>query len=91
MFNRPAGEAIDSASRVWVTNAEGNSVIALNNAGTLFGYFAPPGANFNIPNAVAIDSSGNVWVTNKGGATITELVGAAAPVKTPIIGPPQLP
>jgi streptogramin lyase len=91
MFNRPAGEAIDSAGRVWVTNAEGNSVIALNNAGTLFGYFAPPGANFNIPNAVAIDSSGNVWVTNKGGATITELVGAAAPVKTPFIGPPRLP
>jgi streptogramin lyase len=91
MFNQPIGEAIDSSGRVWVTNANGNSVTALNNTGILFGNFAPPGANFNMPNAVAIDSSGNVWVTNKGGATITELIGAAAPVKTPLIGTPQLP
>ncbi len=55
-------------------------------------------SNVNEPNnepfCVAIDSSGRVWVTNSGGfidTTITELVGAAAPVKTPFIGPPQLP
>jgi hypothetical protein len=30
-------------------------------------------------------------VTNGEGTTVTELVGAAAPVKTPLIGPPQLP
>jgi len=40
---------------------------------------------------VAIDSSGNAWAPNYRGNTITELVGIAAPVKTPFIGPPQLP
>ncbi len=91
MFNAPFGEAIDSSGRVWVTNVNGSTVTALNNIGTLFGNFVPPGANFSNPRAVAIDSSGNVWVANTGNATITELVGAAAPVKTPLIGPPQLP
>jgi hypothetical protein len=46
---------------------------------------------------VAIDSSGNVWVPNIAGNVllpgvgVTELVGVAAPVQTPFIGPPQLP
>ena len=49
--------------------------------------------------AVAIDPSGNVWLAdnwkkapvlnNPGGNAIVVLVGAAAPVKTPLIGPPQ--
>jgi hypothetical protein len=74
-----------------VPNASNHSVTAMNNNGTLFGNFAPPGANFHLSSAVIIDSSGNVWVANTGNASITELVGAAAPVKTPLIGPPQLP
>ena len=49
--------------------------------------------------AVAIDPSGNVWlannwkkapvVNNPGGNAIVVLVGAAAPVKTPLLGPPR--
>lgn len=48
--------------------------------------------------AVQIDPSGNVWATNNwkripvqtnpGGYEIVALVGAAAPLKTPLIGPP---
>ncbi len=52
--------------------------------------------------AVQIDASGNVWVTNNirtsgggngstGGDGLVEFVGLAAPVKTPLIGPPQRP
>ncbi len=50
---------------------------------------------------IAVDSSGNVWVadnwqttpllTNPGGDGIVEFVGLAAPVKTPMAGPPQQP
>jgi DNA-binding beta-propeller fold protein YncE len=83
--------AIDSSGHVWVANAGGGTVTALNNDGTLFGNFAPSGSNFSEPWKLAIDSSGNVWVTNYGGGTVTELVGAAGPVQTPFIGPPQLP
>ena len=90
-FNLPTGVAIDSSGRVWVTNNGGDTVTALNNGGTLFANFAPPGSNFSGPNFVAIDSAGNVWVTNGTGNSVTALIGAAAPVKTPLIGPPQLP
>jgi sugar lactone lactonase YvrE len=55
-------------------------------------------ANMLQPYAVAIDSSGNLWMTNFSNETkypssnsIIELIGMAAPVKTPVIGPPQAP
>jgi hypothetical protein len=53
-------------------------------------------ASLIAPSALAIDASGNVWVSNQGQNatkqfTITEFLGAATPVKTPVIGPPQLP
>jgi hypothetical protein len=48
--------------------------------------------------AAAIDLSGNIWLTNNyqrnpqpnnpGGNSIVVVVGAAGPVKTPVIGPP---
>jgi len=49
--------------------------------------------------AVQIDESGNVWVANNwrrivptvGGNGLVEFIGAAAPVRTPLIGPPQRP
>ncbi|HEX8754330.1 MAG TPA: NHL repeat-containing protein [Solirubrobacterales bacterium] len=52
--------------------------------------------------AVQVDQSGNVWVANNwstgsslaqfvGGNGLVEFIGAAAPVKTPLIGPPERP
>ena len=44
------------------------------------------------PYGIAIDGSGNVWITCYGGSTVTELIGAAAPVITPIsAGLPTVP
>jgi DNA-binding beta-propeller fold protein YncE len=43
------------------------------------------------PFAVAIDPSGNLWVTNFGGNSVTEFIGVAEPVKTPLIGVPKSP
>ena len=76
-----AWRSSDSSGHVWVTNEAnadrgGSTVTALNNDGTLFGNFAPTGANFNNPYGVAIDSSGHVWVANNAndtGHTITAL------------------
>ena len=84
------GVAIDSSGHVWVTNEVNNNVTALNNAGTLFGNFAPTGSNFIGPVGVAIDSSGSLWVTSQRGGpdgigAVTELVGVAAPVLTPMV------
>lgn len=49
--------------------------------------------------AVQVDQSGNAWVANNwekikptvGGDGLVQFIGAAAPVKTPLIGPPQRP
>jgi hypothetical protein len=34
--------------------------------------------------SVAIDPSGDIWVTNYGGSKIVEVIGAAAPMVTPL-------
>lgn len=51
--------------------------------------------------AVTVDTAGNVWVPdnwmkkpqppNPGGHAMVEFIGLAAPVKAPLIGPPQVP
>lgn len=43
------------------------------------------------PFALAIDSSGSLWVTNFGADSVTEFVGIASPVATPLIGVPHSP
>ena len=73
VFEAPSGVAIDGSGHVWVSNEVGNTVTALNNAGTLFGNFAPSGSNFNGPMDVAIDGAGVVWVINNLGNTVTAL------------------
>ena len=40
---------------------------------------------------MAIDSSGDIWVTNSGSNILTEYIGLASPVKTPLIGLPTAP
>jgi sugar lactone lactonase YvrE len=92
-FSNPGGVAIDGAGNVWVANLLGESVAELSNTGAIlsgangFGY---TDGSVVEPDAIAIDSSGNVWIGNLGGngaasnGSITELVGAATPVVTPL-------
>lgn len=99
----PNGIAVDGAGNVWVANYRGASITELQGANAAQpGKPMSPAAGFGAdasliaPSALAIDASGNVWVSNQGQNatkqfTITEFLGAATPVKTPVIGPPQLP
>ncbi len=92
-FDSPAEMAIDAAGNIWVTNGSG-SVTELNSSGGLGGNFAPSGAGFDDPTGIAIDAAGNVWVANGLGNSVTEIVGAARPVLTPLVAcltqmPPQ--
>lgn len=86
-LNTPESIAIDSAGRVWVGNFNGNTVSAFTNAGVALspstGYGLNSGSGLYGPVNIAIDGSGNVWVTNYNGS-LTELVGAASPVVTPL-------
>ncbi len=97
-IHHPQGIAIDGSGTVWVANFRGPSLAQLagsgsNNPGQPISPtagWAPDSAMLEAF-AIAIDASGNLWITNFGDDTLTEFVGLATPVKTPLLGPPQAP
>jgi len=91
---QPAIIAIDGSGNAWVTTYEGHNVIEFNSSGIALsgatGYSGAgigfiPGVGFGDPYGIAIDGSGNVWVGNVYSDYITELIGAATPVVTPVV------
>ena len=88
----PIAVAVDGIGNVWVANQGSQSVTEVTSSGALVGNFAPAGANFAGPSGIAIDASGNVWVSDCGSHTcntshpgsVSQFVGAAAPVLTPL-------
>lgn len=97
-IDHPQGLAIDGTGNLWVANYRGTSLTELAGAASLHPGMPlspatgwAPDANLLEAYAIAIDASGNLWVTNFGKDTLTEFVGIAAPVKTPLLGPPQSP
>jgi len=97
-LNQPQGIAIDGAGTVWVVNFRGNSVTELAGAASPYpGQTLSPAAGWApTPTslqafALAIDPSGNLWITNFAADSITELVGLATPVKTPLSALPKAP
>lgn len=96
--SHPQGIATDGAGSVWVTNyrAPGLSQFAAATASTPGAPISPatgwaPDSALLEAFGIAIDSAGNLWVTNFGSNTLTEFVGMAVPVKTPLIGPAVAP
>jgi hypothetical protein len=89
----PQGIAVDGNGTVWVSNYRGPSLSELSGASTSSpGTALSPSAGW-APDSqlleafgLAIDASGNIWVTNFGNNTLTEFIGVAAPVKTPLVG-----
>ncbi|MGO8758983.1 MAG: NHL repeat-containing protein [Terracidiphilus sp.] len=84
----PYGIAVDGAGNVWTANNGGNSnsISEFTSSGA-----AVSGSNGYVSNGliepygIAIDGSGNVWVASDNTAgPLTEFVGAAVPVVTPI-------
>jgi streptogramin lyase len=90
----PAGIAIDGSNRVWIANRDASSISEFSNSGTAlspttgFGTdsYVSDGVNVGLsgPRGIAIDPSGNVWVANFTYNSVTEFVGIATPVATPI-------
>jgi len=97
--DHPQGIAIDGAGKVWVGNLHTGTISEFAGStsptpGTPLSPSTGLGtdAQLGSPFAVAIDQSGNIWVTNSNGAnTVTTFIGLATPVKTPLLGPAQLP
>ena len=82
----PVGLAIDGSGDVWAVSSI-DALSEFNSSGAAIsgsgGYQA---GSLDSPVALAIDGSGNIWVTSFSGNAnaITEFVGAAAPVVTPL-------
>lgn len=97
-INHPQGLAIDGSGHVWITNYRGPSITELaGSAASSPGQILSPTAGYAgdakllEAYAIQIDASGNLWITNQGSSILTEVVGLATPVKTPLLGPPQTP
>lgn len=97
-LNAPRGIAVDGAGNAWVISEHGSALAEFASASS-----ASPGAVLSTgtglgadakllePYGIAIDAAGNVWVSNYGSNTLTEFIGIATPVKTPLLGPVRLP
>jgi hypothetical protein len=81
--------AVDGSGKIWSTDGNSNfssiseftaSGTAVTNSGGYVGVGGLAG-----PEGLAIDGSGNVWAANNNTNSISELVGAASPVVTPIV------
>ena len=97
-LNRPQGIAIDGAGRVWVTSYAGAGIAQLaGSAEAQPGQVLSPapgwGADGSVSGAfaLAIDASGNLWISGSNDNSLREIIGLAAPVKTPLLGPPRVP
>jgi len=93
-LNDPTVVVVDGANRIWTANGGNNSISVFSNGGTPIspstGY---TNRSLNGTSWLAIDKAGDVWVSSSNPATvpgtvlygaITEFVGAAAPVITPL-------
>jgi streptogramin lyase len=95
---RPQAIAVDGKDNVWVANYHGDSITELEGADSVTpGTPLSPGSGYglsaglSLPFSVTVDGSGNVWVSSFANNTVTEFLGAAAPVKTPLLGPATQP
>jgi len=90
-LSAPTGMAIDGNGTIWIANANASGSLSELSAG--LSSTISPSAGYgalNAPVAVAVDGSGNVWTANSGDSSVSEFVGLAAPVTTPIaatVGP----
>lgn len=83
-------QAVDGSQDAW--SAAGTAGVVEQSSGsvTLSPSTGFSGGQVKTPTAVAVDGSGDVWVTNttaNGTDSVTELIGVATPVMTPIGAP----
>lgn len=103
MSTFPSEGAIDGAGNIWLVSGPDSSgdtsLYELNSSGVPVAQSGFQNGQLRTSLGMAIDSSGNIWIGGTqypnagvaGGVGLVEVVGAAAPVKTPVIGAAQLP
>ncbi|MGD0796311.1 MAG: NHL repeat-containing protein [Acidobacteriaceae bacterium] len=102
-IDHPQGIAIDGAGDVWIANYRAPGITELAGAIVPGAGSVVPGAALS-PSAglgpdaalieayaIAVDASGNLWVSNFGSNTLTQFIGLASPVRTPLLALPTTP
>jgi Leucine-rich repeat (LRR) protein len=81
----PCAVAVDGLDNVWVVNST-NTISGLDAAGAAVtpptGYQA---GGISGATSIAVDNSGSIWIANSSNNTVTKVIGAAAPVATPVV------
>ncbi len=80
----PMAIAVDGLGNIWVTNSSGGyNLSEFSSAGLVIGSSYSDSSLSNA-GALAIDASGNLWIASSTSTTLTEFLGIAAPVVTPM-------
>jgi hypothetical protein len=78
----PTALALDGSGMVWVANSN-STVSELTSTGAAVSGSGGYPTTTSTPTSLSLDASGNLWITNAGDNSLTEVIGAAAPVLTP--------
>ncbi len=79
----PTALAIDGSGLVWIANSNSTISVLSSTGAAVSGTTGYPSLT-STPTSLSIDASGNLWLTNAGDSSLTEVVGAASPVSTPM-------
>jgi len=84
----PTNLSIDGAGNLWAADNNAPAVSEFSNAGVAIspsaGYSGGGSTAVSNPYGIAVDSAGNVWISSNH-AFVSEIVGAATPVETPLV------
>jgi len=85
-FDDPQFITFDGANNFFVSNLSNGAITWWNRAVVAAGVFTnyTGGGTVSGAEGIAVDLSGNVWVANSTGNTVSEFVGLATPVVTPL-------
>lgn len=82
----PYGIATDVIGNAWITSQNPFLLTKLStNNAAISGSGGYTASGLNFPTSIAIDGSGDTWVANNGANTVSEFIGVATPVVTPIV------
>ena len=77
-----AALAVDGANTIWIVN--GNGSIYTATPANQYTITTGAWANVADPAGLSIDNSGDLWISDAGGNAVVEVLGAAAPVVSPL-------
>jgi streptogramin lyase len=80
-ISAPAGVAVDGANVVFITNSQTAGSLSMLTSATAMPIKL---GTLNMPVGVAVDSAGSVWTTNSGDNTVSQFIGLATAVRTPL-------